>query len=140
MRRITVEDVRAAYAKTGIKPARQCYSLIVNDEWCGCPLIALVAADLPPNEFNELSECTRLMSEGKRASACPQRTSFIDWIHSRRGREDYTVGFMSAIDSNSPDAKEYLRQRLDDRPAAWHEGFADGVAVRKEFFPEAVPA
>lgn len=81
MQRITVEEVKAAYAATGLKPLRNSYRTTTGGvTTCGCPAVA-VAVYRDPGFREHLLQC-----------GIDER---LDAVFG----EDYMYGFVNAVDN-----------------------------------------
>jgi hypothetical protein len=115
MRRITVDEVKAAYEKTGLKPKRGQY--ISHDKTCGCAIGALVLA------------------EGIDASAnCgAMATDYAERVFG----ENYRVGFVHGFDARDKDyRKRHCKFPTDEGQCEYDDGFNDGRAVAAAIFGE----
>lgn len=106
MDRVTIEDVRAAYAATGLRPRPATWC--DPDAGTACPLGALVAARWGVRRARTL----------RRSSAATiEAASLLDLS------VPYAMGFVDGFDAKPLDG--YLRSRAD-----YHSGHADGRAAR----------
>jgi len=106
IKRITLKEVRAAYAKTGLTPKRN----IWLEEGCACPLGAMLALDgRPIDDAESIDDIESVV-----AKRFGLNLAYV------RG---FVIGF---------DAQAALRWRPgEDRRSVWRQGCRDGRAVAK---------
>jgi len=124
MRRITVEEIKEAYKKTGIKPMRKAFAERRCEEKCGCALTAL-ACSVTSFEFIE-----SLVSADNELDLVYRPV--VERVAARLGlNKDYAVGFIGGFDS---------------LPRGWYlqyptelVGYDDGNLVALAIFAEVSP-
>lgn len=87
--RITIERVRSAYEKTGLKPARELYA----DGRCGCPLGACVVAISPFIDPDSIDENIAASTLGLNVQyATGFANGFDGYMASRTSNDAYLAG------------------------------------------------
>lgn len=116
LKRITPEQVKAAFEKLGWEPARGCFYMEWTDRTCACPMTAVLVAD-----------------GGARAEDFSHFTAMKQYFWSFGLNDHYTSGFIQGWDNTrlvkSPilledpgDPEAERLGRLDGRAAAKHMG------------------
>ena len=108
-KRITPEEVLAAYEATGLKPVQESWTDMVNGQRCGCGLTAVAMSKRKGLDFSDFfSNLGDLDAEDRMLA------------HELGLPLDYVWGFAAGFDGNSPFGIDY---------ADWRLGYKDGRAA-----------
>lgn len=127
MKRITIDDLKAAIEKVKVPLLVGSFSHVVDDKFCGCPQTILYLA---AHDYAEI----------------PTNNSW--WIHERFGGDvhawamtvygdGYAFGFRAGFDN--PESMENKWNFGTTKPG-FTDGFVDGKLVREHFNPQVVNA
>lgn len=126
-RRITIAEVRAAYAATKLEPVHGCYFddggvVGAREAPCGCPATAVAAV--------RSGDPARFLASLDGAS----REDEPAVLNALGVDGAYFEGFVAAVDGQDRDEDLH-----GETGRAFGDGYEDGAAVRAKLFPERAP-
>lgn len=141
MKRITVDEVKEAYAKTGLVPIRDSFLEFGTDNapgtWCGCPMTAAFAVRFQKHPFGSFLDAAKHKCRTADDDGEFDQSDIEDLIDEYEDCYRYRMGFVRMIDAPEEDIDWFLAYTTDSLDKETLQGQIDGKAVREAIFPDA---